>query len=358
MYGNLIYSQENACSPFKIRTATENKEFPHILLLDSGGCNMRLKTLNAEHAGAKLVILIRNNEKSHQELVDESIEMLGMMVEIPTLTVDRKTGDRLKKLIKTKGEISLKFQMPIPQTDTVDIQFFIKDNDIEFYQLLKNLKNYILQFEDHLSGGINFFAKDDKEEKAKLKAMTRCLDIVNLFDVLGLYGENCATKKLYNSVCMHEQVEALDLSVYSSLNSCYQGVSKSDLNEIQKLIKPETKKSRSHIVVNGRMFHGSLKPENVFEAICGAFIKSPDNCLFLNNKYTANLRYDTFKKNKRTSRLAIILINLTVMVLLLIIAGGAMVLIYDKIYKRILTERVQTMVADSISNYRTLKDNE
>lgn len=332
-----------------------------MLLVETGTCNIRLKSLNAEHAGAKLLIVIRSQDEHHEDLIDDSFDMLAMMVEIPTLTITKAEGEKLKSLIRTTGDINLKFQMPIPQSDVVDVKIYIKDSDLSFYQFIKNLKTYVLQFEQSLNLSVHFFKnvdnKQDVEEKAKLEAMVNCMDIDNIFDFIALYGESCAAKEKYTSDCLREQAASLDRRTYLNFEKCVNDLSQKDVETVKSTMREFKRNSKSHIVVNNKLYHGSIKPENVFEAVCGAFLKSPDNCLFLNNKYTSVLKYHEFKKQSKNNKTFIIIINIIILLFLLVMAGLAMALIFGKIYQRILNERVAGMVKDSISNYRTLKDN-
>lgn len=324
-------------------------------------CNIRLKALNAEHAGAKLLIIIRTQDENHDDLVDDSFETLGMMVEIPTLTIPKTEGDKLKSLLNTSGDVNMKFQMPIPQSDVVDIEVYIKDNDIAFYQFIKNLKTYILQFEDKVVMNLHFFKNTadakDVESKPLLQGMANCMDIDNLFDLVALYGESCAAKERYTPDCLRDQARSLDRKIYFNFDQCSNNLNKTTLDTIGSKMKELKPSSKSYLIINHKLYHGSIKPENVFEAVCGGFIKSPDNCLFLNNKYTSVLRYTEFRKQNRNNKTVVIVINIVILVFLLAMAGIAIFLIFGKIYQRILNERVASMVKDSISNYNTLKDN-
>ncbi len=67
-----------------------------MLLMDEGECNAKLKALNAEKAGAKMLVIIQEKEGT---LMEQNHDMTGMMVEIPTVTVDKAQGEKLKSLI-------------------------------------------------------------------------------------------------------------------------------------------------------------------------------------------------------------------------------------------------------------------
>ena len=45
-----------------------NDEFPPMLLISEGGCNIKVKAKNAERAGVILAIIVRDNSTSHKDL--------------------------------------------------------------------------------------------------------------------------------------------------------------------------------------------------------------------------------------------------------------------------------------------------
>ena len=51
--------------------------------------------------------------------------------------------------------------------------------------------------------------------------------------------------------------------------------SKNNISRISKEMKNYSFEVNSHIMINGLTYHGSLKPKNVFEAVCGSFLESP-----------------------------------------------------------------------------------
>lgn len=87
-------------------------------------------------------------------------------------------------------------------------------------------------------------------------------------------------------------------------------------------------------------YNGSLKPEFVFEAICGAFRTSPKSCLFLNNNYSVFLNYSDYKKSSNKYKFFIKCINWVVLIVLICLAGIAIFLVYEKMYDRYLGENI------------------
>ena len=116
-------------------------------------------------------------------------------------------------------------------------------------------------------------------------------------------------------------------------------------------IKILTPASRSFILLNRMIFRGTLKAQNVFEAICSAFVTSPDVCLYLDNKFTLNQDFRSIRDKSSQNKFWIIILNIVVLVVLLCVAALAMILIFGKIYQRILNENVSEMVRNSINNY-------
>ena len=357
LYGKLVYTKETGCTTFNIKDV-QKQDFPYITLLDSGACDIRLKTYNAQNAGAELVIIVRKKDENLQDMVDSADSQLSLTVDIPTLIVTQDIGDKLKSLIKTMGAIKLKFQMPIPQSDILDIEFRIKDTDLSFYGFLSNFKNSYIDFEQRVVGSFRFYKEgDDADEKAKMEAMTNCIDKQVVFDVLGLYGSNCAKNKLFTSTCLKEQINSVSKNMFVNYGKCYNSFNIKKLNNIKTSLKDGKNIKKSSILINNFTYLGTIKPTNVFEAMCGGFLQSPDNCLYIYNKYSHSIKYNDFRSEKRFGRTMLILVNIVVLLCLLIIAGAVMVIIFGKIYRRILNEKVASMVKESIDNYQTLKEN-
>lgn len=96
----------------------------------------------------------------------------------------------------------------------------------------------------------------------------------------------------------------------------------------------------THIMINGMTYHGTIKPEFVFEAICGAFTESPKSCLFLNNNYSVFLNYDDYKRSSKQYKFTMRMINLIILVVLIVLAGISIFLVYEKMYDRFLGENI------------------
>ena len=90
-------------------------------------------------------------------------------------------------------------------------------------------------------------------------------------------------------------LNSLDKASNSKFSICY-NIEIKKLDKVIERMKKIKNSSISHIMINSILYHGSIKPENVFEAICGAFIRSPESCLFLNNKFSVFLKYKSIQK--------------------------------------------------------------
>ena len=122
-------------------------------------------------------------------------------------------------------------------------------------------------------------------------------------------------------------------------------------------MKLESTHSNSFLTINQKTYFGSIKPENVFEAICGAYLSSPDSCLFLNNKYSVFIHYQEYKRKVKKYKFWVYFFNIFALIMLLTLSGIAIYLLYNKIYSRFLAQNVATIVRESMSNYHSLKDN-
>ncbi len=287
--------------------------------------------------------------------------MVTMMVEIPTVTIDLKTGNKLKQLSRSQGEIILKFEMPIPQSDQIDLDVYIDLSDSQIYSFLKNIKNHILQFEGKINIIFHLYKpntnnNNEQKNQAQLEVMMNCLDFDSVFDFMDLYYTTCIEQSNFQPNCLQKLVQSLDFKAIQDFQVCLDS-HKYKLGNVIKNMKPLKNGRSSYLMINGNTYHGSIKPENVFEAICGAFSTSPNACLFLNNKYSVLMHYTEYKRKYNNYKFMVYFINFVILVLLLTLAGGAIYLVYNKIYERYLNENLSKIVKNSMSNYQSIKNN-
>lgn len=356
LYGKLSYEHKSGCSPFKLNNNDSSSDIPHMLILNSNECNIKLQSLNAENSGAKFLIIIKSENESEDQMFNNSLGSNHINVNIPTVIVNKNIGTRLMDLINENGELYLKFNMPLPKHDKVDFDAYVVKSDQKFWKFLIGFKNYALQFQEKLNFNIHIFAQNNKEEDAKLEFNFSCFEKEQLFEVLPLFYEKCVLKKEINDKCLNQQVKTFDKTFMHSFTQC-KYINSKNLDKMKETQKELSIEKSSFIQLNNKIYHGSLKPVNVFEAVCGGFVSSPGNCLFLNNKYVLNTHFHNIMNQKKKHKTLLVLASLLLTIVLLVIVGFLLCLIYNKIYQRTLKEKVSDMVRDSVVQYQSMKDN-
>lgn len=162
--------------------------------------------------------------------------------------------------------------------------------------------------------------------------MMNCIDKDDIHDLMGLYKEECILKEKFSKNCFENLVSVLNHNTSQEIQSCY----KRNISMVPKIKKDleQDNKLNNHLMINGMTYHGTIKPEFVFEAICGSFIVSPKSCLFLNNNYSVFMNHIDFKRSNRRYKYFIKLIYLVLLILFIFLAGIAIFLIYTKMYDR------------------------
>ncbi len=350
MFTLLVYEKSDGCSPFRIATASSESEFPYAILIKSGNCNINLKVSNAEIAGARLVIIENQQPNPNEDLITNAYDSISMKISIPALIVSSETGESLQKLLLKTGDVILKFVYPLPKSDVVDVKFILSVKDDKFIDFLKNLETYLMEFENKIAVKFEFFRENKLDDKAKIQIMTNCLSTSNAISVLSAFKPSCLDKKNSSSDCFRQQTSLLEKTEVQNFGVCLKKEGPS-IRLVEAKMKILTSGPKSFIFVNHMIFKGTLKAENVFEAICSAFVTSPDVCLYLDNKYTLNKNFHSIKESSRQNKFWIIIINIVILVVLLCFAALAMILIFGKIYQRILNESVSDMVKNSMDAY-------
>lgn len=359
--GNLHYETNTGCSPFKVSSAKHNN-MPCILMIPDGDCSPKVKAINAELAGTQLLVIMSNDVKSNDSLLQQSFDSTTLSINIPTIVVSHEVGSKLVELIDKLGSPMLKFTMPIPQYNTVVLDFYLRLSDTNFYGFLKSLDSYVSQFGTGISSTFMLYLEEANENSAKevaeLQIMVDCLDQNEVFKILGLFAEACVNKKMINSKCFEMQISETNQGILSSWKHCYNKASQSSLQSLIRKAESNFYQGSSSLMINKLQYSGSFKAENVFEAICSAFIKSPDNCIYLNNKYTSSDRYNDMKKSRHVERIWLIGICVSILFILLVIASLILVTVFGKIYQQILRERVEKLVKNSVDRYNQKNDHE
>lgn len=359
IWGELYFESSDGCSPFQLSKDLRESEFSIFMVLKSGNCNIKLKALNAERAGAHLAIISSATEETTNELLAGVYNLNNINTDIPTIVVLQAEVDTLKaKYLKSK-EILMKFQMPIPRSDRVVLDFFIIPTDNKMYSFVRSFKTYAIKFEDNLDINFNFLKSNDQTdaELDKIIRMINCLAYAVLFDILGTFNEFCVQKGKITSGCLQDQIDAVENKYIAAARKCVQKNSHMpflDMTEMHNAI--QTKQSYIHI--NGKNFHGSMKAENLFEAVCGGFTHAPEYCVYINNRYTPNTHYHDIKFNVKRDRILTILINIIFALVLLTMVGISLYLIYEKLYKQLLEVKTSEIVKQSVIDYQSLKNND
>ncbi len=360
IWGELYFESSNACSSFQLNRDLRESEFSVFMVLKAGGCNIKLKALNAEKAGAHLVIIVAEDSAIADDLISASHSVSQMNSEIPTLVVLKDEIAPLQaKYLKSK-EVLLKFQMPLPRTDHVTLDFYLMPNDTKLLSFIRSFGDYVSKFEGNLRTNFYFLKAGDQNDE-NLDKMTRivnCLSSVVVFDIMGSFGDFCAAKQMLTPQCLQDQVDAVENKFIAEARRCVQRnepltyLSEATLHNANGPFK------KSYIYVNGRAFYGSLKPENLFEAVCGGFTHAPPYCVYLNNKYTPNTHYHSIRMSAKKTRVITFLVNIALALFLLLIAAISMYLIYEKLYKQLLEVRTAEIVRQSVIDYQSIKNNE
>lgn len=360
LYGSLYHTKSSGCSSLSL---PKNKsEFPRILLLEAGDCNIKIKAMNAERVNAELLIVIRANDQSHFDISKKTDELVDMVVDIPTITVGSEVGAKLRDVVRSEGDVFLKFDMPIPQGESVYVDVFIHQKDDKIFSFLRNIKHQIIQFDNLVVIKFHFFKPENNDQeltknRATLEIMLNCLDYDAIFDSMGIYKSLCLDKQIYTTSCFNDVINTLDSKTSQDFQICKSNKLPYIATTIKNM-KIDNRNTASFIMINEKTYNGSIKPENVFEAICGAFVKSPKSCLFLNNKYSVFMHYSEYKRRGKSFRYFVYLINFIFLAGLLVLAGAAIFILYNKIYSKFLEENVAVIVKESMSNYHSIKNNE
>lgn len=353
LFGVVSPINEDACHQIKRKVSTEPTVFQDILLLREGNCSILTSILNAQQAGAVLAILIRKPSASIETpLASNDFSDLSTKITIPAIYVSTETGEKLISVASGQKKVILKLHLPVPKENKVDLEFHIRLNDSRIQVFLGEFVRFVEQFEDNLNIKFVLFKRSEVDLNVqKMQSDINCLQPADAMAVLSTFQNDCPQ---HDFECFEAKVNELPKSIRDAYLACVKR-SATEFFKLQKSLPIESSNTKSFVLVNKMYFTGSLTPENLFNAVCSGFLVSPGQCLYVDNKYTLNTKYLTLRGEHKANMMMLLLVDLLILVILLGLAAFVMVLVFGRIYKRILDERVGQIVQESISSYETLR---
>lgn len=322
-------------------------------MLREGDCSVLTTILNAQQAGAILAILIRKpSQSSESATTNNDFSDLSTKITIPAIYVSTEVGEKLISAASGQKGVILKLHLPVPKENKVEIEFHMRLSDSKIQSFLGEFVRFVEQFEDNLEIKFMFFKRSEVDLNVqKIQSDINCLQPTDAMSVISTFQNECPQRDIE---CFESKVNDLPKSVRDAYLACVKR-SSTEFFKLQKSLPIESANTKSFVLVNKMYFTGSLTPDNLFNAVCSGFLVSPGQCLYVDNKYTLNTKYLTLRGEHKSNMIMLLLVDLLILVILLGLAAFVMVIVFGRIYKRILDERVGQIVQESISSYETLK---
>lgn len=139
-----LEKNHDGCRTIPQLDAFDDDDNQPILLVPRGGCQFLTKSLHAQHAGAKMLIVISDSDElDFDPIADINV---GKKVKIPTVFVTKSAGEKVMKVLESTDEavrrsVILEFTLPLPTTDMVTLNVVMTANDKQahnFFQVFKN----------------------------------------------------------------------------------------------------------------------------------------------------------------------------------------------------------------------------
>jgi len=339
------------CGPIATIQPESDSEFQDVYLIRTGNCPTNTKVINAQTSGASLVLVVNTQGVSDNQLSFNSYDETSLKITIPALILTKDTADRLAAMSTSGKALILKLQVPIPKENEVQLEVFMRLNDVGIAQLLRDFEPYLEQFDNDLNLRFSFFKATVADTiTPQIQTQLNCLESPDRVNMLLVYLKECPVRDL---PCLDQQIVQLPKSVLRTYQQCITGEENRNFR-YNNQIPVENELTKPFILINRMYFTGSFGAQALFNAACGGFAVSPGACLFVNNQYKLNTRYQTVKRDRRQNTLLTLAISVVVLLILLLLAGVALMSIFRRIYRNVLKETVSQVVKESIRNYESL----
>lgn len=325
---------DNGCTVSRPAWRITDNELPYASLVRAGGCGLRTKILTAQLRN-DLFLIVALPPGS------EDMAIAGLDIDLPVVIVEEAKAEKLGEL---EGA-PLRLEVATAQRDAVILRFAAAKGDDTIWGLIGEMQDLLQQFDSRLTVEFGFYADGPGDaETAKLQAMAACLPPARAVPALLAFKKNCLGNNITVADCFQSQVELRD---QRSLNLCMQSRGQYP----PALARPEPPLPR--ILINDLVYTGAWRSEELFSAVCSAFLSSPDNCLFIHNRFVANPSYRDYRSTNEVDKYLVIIAICVIELSLLFMVGLIFAAVYSKLYGGVVYEKVPEIVKDSMVAYRS-----
>lgn len=149
-FGNVPYGSEivgfvhrptslKGCSEIEQLDPFDEDDDQPILLIERGDCQFFTKALNAQHAGAKMLI-IYDHKSDYLNYYPVSYDKRAQEITIPTIVVGNSDGKKLMEVLngvdETAKSLILEFELPLPEKDEVTMNIVMSAADLNAYEFM------------------------------------------------------------------------------------------------------------------------------------------------------------------------------------------------------------------------------
>jgi len=393
--GYVHYDPQNeyGCKKTRLEPYSQDDLQP-ILLVKRGQCEFIDKARNAQFMGAALLLIANDKEEDISKIYAIALHD-GARAKIPTLIIGKADGEAMAEVLmdadkQTAQTVVVQFTMDIPKSNDVSITVVLGVMDRLGYNFLGSFKEmaadldgkrfkigYLHYFDTcdkclpelvaksclDSEGKYCLFTSDNGKEAMKTLLWQKCAlnqqeFRSNFMAFAERYSEDCLSrplsgKDLYEcnvrigKAFVPTHVSRVDTCVSESLLSPY-----NLFEEDGKTMRDAKIKEFPMVIVNNQTIDGSLTSDNIFQAICFAFVSPPPVCSFIRGKYMYSKSMYQYVKNTRSTERNFMLFNMIVAVCVFSIAGFLFYYIFKRTYRRMISTRIDGMIKDSISKYK------
>lgn len=150
-----------------------DEKLPSGLIVDRGECTFVNKTRNAQNAGADLLIIIDDIDEKKNDSIVLVDDGTASDIVIPTVMISKKDGQKIKDYLKDSSSsvnknnnlnelnnklkhIIIDINFEITKLQKVDFELFVSSEEIEVYNLIKELKHYMPYMSDHVNFNVHY----------------------------------------------------------------------------------------------------------------------------------------------------------------------------------------------------------
>jgi len=340
------------CESLKIPIGQTDSDSKLAILVDSNNCNFSQLAKKAENVGAGILLISNNKNLNFTELNNSAKDPANANLRIPVIVVSDETAQKLRNLtVNASTAVLLSFKVEIQKSDSAKLAFNFKMDDSALFELFEDFVEVRAKLGDLFQLTFALFKREKTDEEfARIQMILNCVDQLTALRLLQLFRQFCFNQS-DPFTCFMDSIKKLEEVGQDKATACSRN---KEYLKMQPKMNILTDFSNSFSLINQSMYVGPFRVDNLVQAICGAFLATPDACVLSEENYSINGDESAWGGSASHVLVTGLVFQIVALIFALCCFFMCLSVLFRKVYHRFLQRNYKEIVGKSMNTYQSV----